>query len=169
VPRRPSTASARPFAPGWRNWWTARDRGHRRIGQTVLGRRMREAIRVRDACVTPGLPVRLLRNVPIVVSVGGSLRRYAADGLTVRGIVGGMRPPHAGPSSTTHRPPGGLSVINLTPQVHLLGAFQLVLNHRQVPVTIGSQRLIAFLTLHDRLLPRIYMKTTAESVGEGES
>jgi DNA-binding SARP family transcriptional activator len=41
--------------------------------------------------------------------------------------------------------------------LHLLGAFQLILNHRVVPVTIGSQRLIAFLALHDRLLPRMYV------------
>lgn len=42
-------------------------------------------------------------------------------------------------------------------RLQLLGGFQLVLNHRAVPVTIGSQRLIAFLALHDRLLPRTYV------------
>jgi DNA-binding SARP family transcriptional activator len=42
-------------------------------------------------------------------------------------------------------------------RLHLLGAFQLELNHRVVPVTIGSQRLIAFLALHDRLLPRMHV------------
>jgi DNA-binding SARP family transcriptional activator len=41
--------------------------------------------------------------------------------------------------------------------LYLLGGFQLILDHRVVPVTIGSQRLIAFLALHDRLLPRIYV------------
>ena len=41
--------------------------------------------------------------------------------------------------------------------LQLLGTFQLVLNHQAVPVTIGSQRLIAFLALHDRLLPRMYI------------
>lgn len=46
---------------------------------------------------------------------------------------------------------------NPTPHLHLLGAFQLILNHRPVPVTIGSQRLIAFLALHDRPLPRTYI------------
>jgi DNA-binding SARP family transcriptional activator len=45
----------------------------------------------------------------------------------------------------------------LTFRLHLLGAFQLKLNHRVVPVTTGSQRLIAFLALHDRLLPRMYV------------
>jgi DNA-binding SARP family transcriptional activator len=44
-----------------------------------------------------------------------------------------------------------------TPHLYLLGAFQLILNHRVVPVTIGSQRLLAFLALHDRLLPRVYV------------
>jgi DNA-binding SARP family transcriptional activator len=42
-------------------------------------------------------------------------------------------------------------------RLQLLGAFQLVLNNRVVPVTIGSQRLITFLALHDRLLPRMYI------------
>jgi DNA-binding SARP family transcriptional activator len=41
--------------------------------------------------------------------------------------------------------------------LQLLGGFQLVLNRRVVPVTLGSQRLIAFLALHDRLLPRMYI------------
>ena len=40
--------------------------------------------------------------------------------------------------------------------LQLLGAFQLILNHQVVPVTTGLQRLIAFLALHDRLLPRMY-------------
>jgi DNA-binding SARP family transcriptional activator len=44
-----------------------------------------------------------------------------------------------------------------TPELRLLGAFQLILNHRVVPVTIGSQRLITFLALHDQLLPRMYI------------
>jgi DNA-binding SARP family transcriptional activator len=48
-------------------------------------------------------------------------------------------------------------VINPTPHLRLLGAFQLILNHRVVPVTIGSQRLITFLALHDKLLPRTYI------------
>jgi DNA-binding SARP family transcriptional activator len=48
-------------------------------------------------------------------------------------------------------------VTNPTPHLHLLGAFQLILNHWVVPVTIGSQRLIAFLALHDKLLPRMYI------------
>jgi len=52
----------------------------------------------------------------------------------------------------------GLPVtLSATPHLRLLGAFQLILNHRVVPVTIGSQRLIAFLALHDRLLPRTYI------------
>ena len=46
-----------------------------------------------------------------------------------------------------------ISVLHL----QLLGTFQLVLNHQAVPITIGSQRLIAFLALHDRLLPRMYI------------
>jgi DNA-binding SARP family transcriptional activator len=44
-----------------------------------------------------------------------------------------------------------------TPHLCLLGAFQLILDHRAVPITIGSQRLLAFLALHDRLLPRMYI------------
>jgi DNA-binding SARP family transcriptional activator len=44
-----------------------------------------------------------------------------------------------------------------THQLHLLGAFQLFLSRQVVPVTISSQRLIAFLALHDRLLPRMYI------------
>ena len=46
-----------------------------------------------------------------------------------------------------------ISVLHL----QLLGAFQLVLNHQAVQITTGSQRLIAFLALHDRLLPRMYI------------
>ena len=46
-----------------------------------------------------------------------------------------------------------ISVLHL----QLLGAFQLVLNHGAVQITTGSQRLIAFLALHDRLLPRMYI------------
>jgi DNA-binding SARP family transcriptional activator len=42
-------------------------------------------------------------------------------------------------------------------RLELLGGFQLVLNREVLPVTIGSQRLIAFLALHDRLLPRMYV------------
>ena len=42
-------------------------------------------------------------------------------------------------------------------RLHLLGEFELKLDHRVVPVTTGSQRLIAFLALHDRLLPRMYV------------
>jgi DNA-binding SARP family transcriptional activator len=48
-------------------------------------------------------------------------------------------------------------VTNPTPHLRLLGAFQLILNHRVVPTTIGSQRLITFLALHDKLLPRMYI------------
>jgi DNA-binding SARP family transcriptional activator len=48
-------------------------------------------------------------------------------------------------------------VNNPIPHLRLLGAFQFILNHRVVPVTIGSQRLIAFLALHDRPLPRTYI------------
>jgi DNA-binding SARP family transcriptional activator len=44
-----------------------------------------------------------------------------------------------------------------TPHLCLLGAFELILNHRVVPITIGAQRLLAFLALHDRLLPRMYV------------
>jgi len=44
-------------------------------------------------------------------------------------------------------------VTDPTPHLRLLGAFQLILNHRVVPVTIGSQRLITFLALHDQLQP----------------
>jgi DNA-binding SARP family transcriptional activator len=44
-----------------------------------------------------------------------------------------------------------------TLHLHLLGSFQLILNQRVLPVTIGSQRLIAFLALHDRLLPRMFI------------
>lgn len=44
-----------------------------------------------------------------------------------------------------------------TPHLRLLGAFQLIMNHQVLPITIGSQRLIAFLALHDRLLPRMYI------------
>ena len=39
-------------------------------------------VRIRDACVTPGLLVRLLRNVPIVQSGRRPLARWAVDGLT---------------------------------------------------------------------------------------
>jgi DNA-binding SARP family transcriptional activator len=48
-------------------------------------------------------------------------------------------------------------VNNPTPHLRLLGAFQFIHNHRVVPVTIGSQRLIVFLALHDRPLPRTYI------------
>jgi DNA-binding SARP family transcriptional activator len=46
-----------------------------------------------------------------------------------------------------------------TPDVHLhlLGGFELRLDDRVAPITIGSQRLVAFLALHDRLLPRTYV------------
>jgi DNA-binding SARP family transcriptional activator len=43
------------------------------------------------------------------------------------------------------------------PHLCLLGGFQLQLNRRVVPVTIGSQRLVAFLALHERPLPRGYV------------
>jgi DNA-binding SARP family transcriptional activator len=42
-------------------------------------------------------------------------------------------------------------------RLHLLGAFKLILNQQVVPVPTGSQRLIAFLALDDRLLPRMYV------------
>jgi DNA-binding SARP family transcriptional activator len=48
-------------------------------------------------------------------------------------------------------------VTNPAPHLRLLGAFQLILSHQVVPVTIGSQRLIAFLALHDRPMPRMYI------------
>ena len=54
-------------------------------------------------------------------------------------------------------PGGAAGDLRSNPHLRLLGAFQLILNHRVVPVTIGSQRLIAFLALHDRLLPRMYI------------
>jgi DNA-binding SARP family transcriptional activator len=41
--------------------------------------------------------------------------------------------------------------------LHLLGGFELGLNGRVVPITCGSQRLLAFLALHDRLLTRTYV------------
>jgi DNA-binding SARP family transcriptional activator len=42
----------------------------------------------------------------------------------------------------------------------LLGGFELRLDGQVVPVTIGSQRLVAFLAFHDRLLPRSYVAGT---------
>jgi DNA-binding SARP family transcriptional activator len=48
-------------------------------------------------------------------------------------------------------------ILSPTPHLRLLGGFQLILNHRVLPVTSGSQRLITFLALHDRLLPRMYI------------
>jgi DNA-binding SARP family transcriptional activator len=48
-------------------------------------------------------------------------------------------------------------VIDPTPHLRLLGAFQLILNHQVLSVTTGSQRLIAFLALHNRPLPRMYI------------
>jgi DNA-binding SARP family transcriptional activator len=47
----------------------------------------------------------------------------------------------------------------LAPGLHLqlLGGFDLRLNDQLVAVTSGSQRLVAFLALHDRLLPRSYV------------
>jgi DNA-binding SARP family transcriptional activator len=41
--------------------------------------------------------------------------------------------------------------------LHLLGGFQLFLKGQLLAVTIGSQRLVAFLALHNRLLPRVYV------------
>jgi DNA-binding SARP family transcriptional activator len=41
--------------------------------------------------------------------------------------------------------------------LHLLGGFELWLEGRVVPVTIGAQRLLAFLGLHDRVLTRAYV------------
>jgi DNA-binding SARP family transcriptional activator len=47
----------------------------------------------------------------------------------------------------------------VTPDLHLrlLGSFELRLQGEVVPVTIGSQRLVAFLTLRDVLLTRSYV------------
>ena len=44
--------------------------------------------------------------------------------------------------------------------LHLLGGFELRLDDEVVPVTSGSQRLLGFLALHDRLLPRTYVAGT---------
>jgi DNA-binding SARP family transcriptional activator len=44
--------------------------------------------------------------------------------------------------------------------LNLLGGFELRLNGEVAEVSIGSQRLIAFLALHDRLLPRGYIAGT---------
>jgi DNA-binding SARP family transcriptional activator len=46
-----------------------------------------------------------------------------------------------------------------TPDLHLrlLGAFELYLDDRLLAVTIGSQRLVVFLALQNRLLPRGYV------------
>jgi DNA-binding SARP family transcriptional activator len=41
--------------------------------------------------------------------------------------------------------------------LYLLGGFELRLDDEVVSVSIGSQRLIVFLALHDRLLPRSYV------------
>jgi DNA-binding SARP family transcriptional activator len=41
--------------------------------------------------------------------------------------------------------------------LHLLGGFELFLKGQALAVTIGSQRLVAFLALHNRLLPRVYV------------
>jgi DNA-binding SARP family transcriptional activator len=46
------------------------------------------------------------------------------------------------------------------PRLCLVGGFQLQLNQRVVPVTTGSQRLVAFLALHDGLLPRVFVAGT---------
>jgi DNA-binding SARP family transcriptional activator len=40
--------------------------------------------------------------------------------------------------------------------LHVLGGFELSCDSRMVPVTPGTQRLLAFLVVHDRLLPRTY-------------
>jgi DNA-binding SARP family transcriptional activator len=42
----------------------------------------------------------------------------------------------------------------------LLGGFELCWNSEPVPATLGTQRLLAFLVLHDRLLPRTYVAGT---------
>jgi DNA-binding SARP family transcriptional activator len=44
--------------------------------------------------------------------------------------------------------------------LHLLGGFELHLDDEVVSVSVGSQRLIVFLALHDRLLPRSYVAGT---------
>jgi len=44
--------------------------------------------------------------------------------------------------------------------LYLLGAFELYLDGRLLAVTIGSQRLVAFLALQNRLLPRGYVAGT---------
>jgi DNA-binding SARP family transcriptional activator len=41
--------------------------------------------------------------------------------------------------------------------LHLLGGFELFLEGQSLRVTIGAQRLVAFLALHERLLPRTYV------------
>jgi DNA-binding SARP family transcriptional activator len=41
--------------------------------------------------------------------------------------------------------------------LHLLGGFELHLGDDVLPITIGPQRLAAFLALHDRLLPRTHV------------
>jgi DNA-binding SARP family transcriptional activator len=46
-----------------------------------------------------------------------------------------------------------ISCLNL----HLLGGFELFLKGQQLAVTVASQRLVAFLALHNRLLPRTYV------------
>jgi DNA-binding SARP family transcriptional activator len=41
--------------------------------------------------------------------------------------------------------------------LHMLGGFELFLKGQVLAVTNGAQRLVAFLALHNRLLPRVYV------------
>jgi DNA-binding SARP family transcriptional activator len=57
--------------------------------------------------------------------------------------------------------PGGLPMSVLTALcLYLLGGFELRLTGEVVPVSTSSQRLICFLALNDRLLPRTYVAGT---------